>query len=224
MDRPEFVTDNFWDSDASEVKLEDVFKHVGDLSTKYSGLETKHTDLETQHTTLQTENETLKGKLPGEPPETYEFKLKDGTVIDGAAAEAFIPVLKELGVSQDGAAKLFGLYVNELDRQDGELTDVFKQQRTEWANSSKTDNEFGGDKFDDSLVIAQKAIAKFGSDDFKTLLEETGLGNHPEVIRAFWKIGTLISEDQTLLANRGAHDEKDVAALMFPKSPEARSQ
>lgn len=217
MDRPDYVPEEFWNPESGEIKAEDVFKHLGSLGTQ-------HEELTQQHTTLQSEHDKLKGQLPGEPPEKYELKLEDGTTLSDPAVEAFTPALKELGVTEEGAQKLFGLYVKELERQDAELSKVYEDQRTKWAETSKADSEFGGDKFDETLKVAQQAIGRFGSDDLKTLLEETGLGNHPEVIRMFWKLGTSISEDQTLQSSSGDRSEQDVARLMFPNSPQARSQ
>jgi len=43
----------------------------------------------------------------------------------------------------------------------------------------------------------------------------TGLGNHPEVIRAFYKAGKAISEDRFIPGSpKGA--EMDMAKRMFP--------
>ena len=41
--------------------------------------------------------------------------------------------------------------------------------------------------------MARRAVRAFGSDQLSDLLNETGLGNHPEMIRAFAKIGAELS-------------------------------
>ena len=65
----------------------------------------------------------------------------------------------------------------------------------EWTEAAKVDKEYGGDKFNENLSIAKTALDKFGSDGLKNLLNETGLGNNPEVIRYFYNVGKQISED-----------------------------
>ena len=56
----------------------------------------------------------------------------------------------------------------------------------------KADPDFaGGDqaRFDAQLKVAQAAVEHYGGAEFKKFLNETGMGNHPDLIRAFAKIG-----------------------------------
>lgn len=73
-------------------------------------------------------------------------------------------------------------------------------QVNEWSAQSKADKEFGGDRFDANLAIAKKSMLAFASPALVELLNTTGLGNHPEVIRMFYKSGLAISEDQMVPA------------------------
>ena len=67
--------------------------------------------------------------------------------------------------------------------------------RASWSESSRTDKEFGGDKLNENLAVAQKAMNAFGTPELRAVLNKTGLGNHPELIRAFVRAGKAISED-----------------------------
>jgi len=63
--------------------------------------------------------------------------------------------------------------------------------------------------------VARKALETFGTPELRDVLNMTGMGNHPEVIRAFYKAGKAISEDRFVQGNpRGA--EPDMAKRMFP--------
>jgi hypothetical protein len=62
--------------------------------------------------------------------------------------------------------------------------------------SSKTDQEFGGEKLSENLSVAKKALDAFGTPELRKLLDDSGLGNHPEVIRMMYRAGKAISEDR----------------------------
>ena len=67
--------------------------------------------------------------------------------------------------------------------------------RKDWFEASKSDKEFGGEKLEQNLGIAKKALDTFGSPELNQLLVSTGLGNHPEVIRMMYRAGKAIGED-----------------------------
>lgn len=80
-----------------------------------------------------------------------------------------------------------------------EQTEMLKKARSDWAEASRNDLELGGERFGASINTAIKAIDAFGTDELKALLNESGLGNHPEIIRAFYRVGRAM-EDQGLAA------------------------
>jgi hypothetical protein len=46
------------------------------------------------------------------------------------------------------------------------------------------------------LSIAKKALDQFATPEFKSFLEESRLGNNPEVIRFMLRVGKAVSEDR----------------------------
>jgi hypothetical protein len=148
-------------------------------------------------------------------PEKYEFKFGDGVELDEPAIQLFTPVLKELGITQEAAQKLADVFVKELTRQDSVLSEHYSSQRDSWAATSKSDKDFGGANFEANTKIAQTAVAKFGSPALKEILETTGLGNHPEMVRFFWKVGQTIREDSTVNPGGENPPPKDTASLLF---------
>lgn len=154
------------------------------------------------------------GATPPTVPEKYEFNLGEGVQLDPAAVESFTPILKELGISQEGATKLAAAFMGELGRQDGLLGELYTTQADEWAKAAKSDKEFGGANFEANAKIAQQAIARFGTPELKQVLNETGLGNHPEFVRLFWKLGQTIQED-TNVQGGNAGTTKSIESLLF---------
>lgn len=129
-------------------------------------------------------------------PETYEFKTPEGLKLDETVVAEFSTVAKELGLPQDAAQKIIDKLAPKIaERSATAQKDAIAALQTEWTNSTKADKEFGGDKLDANLSVAKKALDAFGTPELRTLLNETGLGNHPEIIRAFYRAGKTISED-----------------------------
>ena len=88
------------------------------------------------------------------------------------------------------AQRLHDAYVQRM--MDGQSDAVLDQQRQfeDWGNEMKKEY---GTAYDEKVGMARRAVRAFGSDQLSDLLNETGLGNHPEMIRAFAKIGAELS-------------------------------
>lgn len=109
------------------------------------------------------------------------------------ALETFTAAAKELGLSQENGQKLLGKLAPVLEAAQVEK---YRADRDAWANESRGDKEFGGDKLPENLAIAKKAIERFGGAELVKVLNETGYGDHPAVIRTFYRAGKAISEDK----------------------------
>lgn len=131
--------------------------------------------------------ETIQGA-----PEAYEFKAPDGQEFDVEVIKAYSEVAKELNLPQEAAQKVLDKMGPIMANQTGER---LKAVRAEWADSAKADKEFGGKALPENLAVAKKALSTFGTPELRAFLEETGLGNHPEIIRAFYRAGRAISDD-----------------------------
>ena len=146
-------------------------------------------------------------------PEKYEFKAPEGSELNPVVMAKFEGVAKDLGLSQEAAQKV-------LDAMGPEIVSAQKAQveaiKTQWAESAKTDKEFGGDKLNENLAVAKKALDAFGSPELRMLLNDTGLGNHPEIIRAFFKAGQKISSGSFIPSGGGAVSAKDAASALYP--------
>lgn len=131
-------------------------------------------------------------------PEKYEFKFDDGVTLDADVMKEFENNARELDLDQAAAQKIANLGAKMSAKLQSDLKSKVETAHKEWAAAAKADPEFGGEKLEANLGIAQKAIAQFASEPLKALLRDTGLGNNPEVIRLFWKVGQAISEDKLI--------------------------
>ena len=151
------------------------------------------------------ESETSEQEPKDGAPEKYEFndKVADAPeVLDPEVLTAFGEVAKELDLPQDAAQKVLDKVAPVIQARQAEQVE---KARIDWAEESKSDQEFGGETFETNLETAKTALNAFGTEPFKQLLSESGLGNHPEVIRFMYRAGKAISEDSYVGNSQGAN-------------------
>jgi hypothetical protein len=145
-----------------------------------------------ESTLLGSEGEEAKAEVP----EKYEFTVPEGMEIDNALVEILSPVMKEVGLTQESAQKLADAYIPYVEQQvksnETAAIEEWNKKVEEW--KTQTTQELGASLKED-LVTASKFIDKFGSSKVREVLNETGLGNHPELVKLFVKAGKAISED-----------------------------
>lgn len=125
------------------------------------------------------------------PVDYTDFTVPEGYTLEGEVGDKFKAVAKELGLNQEQAQKLIDIDVQRVQAQ----TESVHKATLEWQTMAKADKEIGGEALDANVAIAKKALDAFGSPALKELLLNSGLGNHPEFIRVFCKIGKAISDD-----------------------------
>jgi hypothetical protein len=126
-----------------------------------------------------------------------QLKVPEGLQVDEKTLTGFKDLAQGLGLKGEGAQKLLDLHASELKRAQEAAGEAKKAQYQQWLDEAKADPEIGGAKWDASLATAQRALVRFGGEKLLKALDEAGVGNHPELIRAFVKAGTAIAEDTT---------------------------
>lgn len=148
---------------------------------------------------------------PPEVPESYEFKMPEGVTLDPAAADEFTAIAKELKLSAADAQKVADVGAKMAQRQAEQHANLVEQ----WAQDVKADKEIGGDNLEQNLAVARKAMEAFGSPELKALMDSTGIGNHPAVVRFCIKVGGVVNEDGFVRGSTKTA-ESDPAKKMFP--------
>lgn len=152
---------------------------------------------------------------PTGAPEKYEFKVPDGVNMDEASLKSFSEFAKDLDMPQEAAQAMLEKMGPAWRQRQAE---AIAKVHNEWSESSKTDKEFGGEKLTENLAVAKKALDAFGTPELRSLLNETGLGNNPEIIRAFYRAGKAISEDKFVPSGNGNPKQgvRDPAKSLYP--------
>lgn len=145
-------------------------------------------------------------------PEKYEFKPAEGQELDTSALEQFEPIARELNLTNEQAQKMVDLYGTKImPMVQQQQAEAWQKQTEGWAETVKADKEIGGDKLTANLSAAQRALDQFGTPELKEYLNATGLGNHPDLVKTFVKIGKAMSEDGMVDgSNQGQRSAADV--------------
>ncbi|HDX8826597.1 TPA: peptidase [Klebsiella michiganensis] len=152
---------------------------------------------------------------PEGAPEKYEFQAGEGVELDAEALKDFEPVARELNLTNDQAQKLVDAYPKILAGVQQRQTEAWQAQTEQWAADVKADKEVGGDKLTANLSAAQRALDQFGTPELREYLDGTGLGNHPELVKAFIKVGKAMSEDGVITGKESG--QRSAAEVLYGK-------
>ena len=132
-------------------------------------------------------------------PDGYDFELGDGEQSDEVAD--FKNVAHQLGLTNDQARNILGIY-NQISQNDmAQEDEQFEQMNVEYLQDIQSE---WGDSFNKNAELARRAFTDFASEELMDVLRETGLSNHPEMLKTFARIGQVLSEDNVLPGTRGA--------------------
>lgn len=148
-------------------------------------------------------------------PEKYDLKLPEKALLDTTHLEKIASFAKERGLSNEEAQTL-------VERENGAVSSfqeglIAKQKALAdtWVNAAKTDKEIGGEAFTKNVELAHRAIDRFATPELKKELDATGLGNHPELVRMFVRVGKSMSEDQFFKADSQTSGKKSAAETLY---------
>lgn len=155
------------------------------------------------------------GDKPEGAPEKYEFQAAEGVELDTEALKEFEPVARELNLTNEQAQKLVDAYPKILAGVQQRQAEAWQKTTEQWAADVKADKEIGGDKLISNLSAAQRALDQFGTPELKEYLNTTGLGNHPDLVKTFVKIGKAMSEDG--MVTGGNEGQRSAAEVLYGK-------
>ena len=143
-------------------------------------------------------------------PEEYgTFELPDNFDMNEETLGEYHTFAKENNLTQEQAQRGVDMVAQ---MKQAEMNQWVEQQKS-WVDDAKSDTEFGGDKFDQSISVAVKARDSFGTPEFNEMLDSSGLGNHPEMIRFLSRVGKQISEDGVVVGGSSISNQTREAVL-----------
>ena len=144
-------------------------------------------------------------------PEKYDVKVPEGMTLNSDLLEAVTPVFKDLGITQDAAQKLIDAYAPVIAKQAQAQHDAamqnFDKQIESWGEETK--KMLGPDHMK-QMAPASKLINAFAGAEapaLRQLLTDTGLGNHPLMVKFMIAAGKAISADKFVEGGNNSQDD-----------------
>ena len=141
------------------------------------------------------------GKL-GRPeaPDKYNIKLPEvkGGNLSPEMQQEFMKVAHGLGLNNKQVQEILNFEAQRINKD----AEVFSNAMQE--SEMELKKEYGK-AYDQKIASAQRAVRDIGDDDFVKLLDETGMGNHPAMVRFAAKIGDMLAEDAAIGVGSAFH-------------------
>ena len=115
--------------------------------------------------------------------------------VDGELVNKFFEEAHRIGLNKQQAAGLIRWQTSLQEEQAA----LYEQGTVEAMHGAETAmrKEFGN-AYEEKISMAQAAAKQFGGEELIKVLNETGLGKSPEVIKAFANIAKVISNDEVI--------------------------
>lgn len=149
--------------------------------------------------------------LDAVPEGDYTLTLPDDLPVDDALLGALTPAMKKAGITGKQANVLAEAFAAQKKAE----YEAFGKTVADWGKAAQADAEIGGVNWDTSVANAQRVIRDFGTPALREYLNQTGAGNHPEVIRLIAKVGAVLSEDKPTNTSQGKV-ARDAVATLYP--------
>ena len=145
----------------------------------------------------------------------YDLKLSENSLLDPAKVDEIKAYAKSKNLSPEQAQDLLNREEATLKSFVDQQQEEIKKASEEWKKQSLLDKEIGGENFNKNVEFAHRAMKRFGNETLTKYLDERGLGNHPDVIRMFMKIGQAMAEDKIIGSNSQGGQKKSLEEIFY---------
>ncbi len=134
----------------------------------------------------------------GAPQDPSNYELEQTDVFDETSFDAFKNKAYELGLSNQQAKEIAGLYADQVNT--GRQVLEQRAEEVRFSGEQELRQQFG-DHFDQRLEMARSASQTVMNENDLKIFSEVQLadgrllGDHPAIVRAFTKVAELLGED-----------------------------
>ena len=104
-----------------------------------------------------------------------------------------------------------------LSYEENRLQQTAQRTREEQAHWARQTQALFGSKWQEEISKAVRAANAFGGEELRQLLEKTGLGNHPVIVRTFYAVAQRMSEDVSPGGAPSATTDKTFTQALYGK-------
>ncbi len=150
-------------------------------------------------------------------PSGYEINAQDETT------SQYLQEAHKAGLSKAQARQIYDWYNTNAQLSETAAKDQFELQQQNFVHELKQD---WGRDYEGNVDVARRAFLQLADGETLKLVEETGLGNHPGLVKMMNRVGQLMQEDGLLQNDVGtsmnggkADIESRLSELMAPDGP-----
>lgn len=219
-----FVLPDNWQSKLpDDIKDEPVLKKYTDFNTMVKSLVHAQKAIGADKVVKPGKNATDADwkafwKSTGVIPESldkYDVKTPDIFAQDKEVIDNLKKVAFESDIQPKAFQKIMDVYAESIKGLTMKQQSYNKQLQDTDIAGLKTE---WGAKYDSNIAKAKQALAKFGDDNLRKILDTTGLGSNSAIIKAFAKMGENLVEDG--ISGEGSSGE----GLYTPKEALSKAQ
>lgn len=144
-------------------------------------------------------------------PENYAFTGADA--LDSKDIDAFSGFAKSAGLNQQQAQAVLNLGLAQNKAAHESMT----RQEQEWRAQILAEPDIGGDNIRATAEYAKLALKHYGDDgEIHELLDRSGYGSNPKILRFLYNVGKSVSEDTPPNAGSSGKEELPLHERMYP--------
>lgn len=163
-------------------------------------------------TTKATETPKVEDKTA---PIAFEIKKADGSLVDAAQVEKIASFAKEHGLSNAQAQAIYNRENAAVTAFEADAVKQHNERKTQWIEEAKKSSILGGEHFDQNVQGAHLTLQRFSTPEFTKLLDETGFGNHPQLLEVFFNIHKATQDDSFVRAGSQSNDLKPTSEILY---------
>ncbi len=160
------------------------------------------------------------------PLAVEDIVVPEGRVYDEELGKSFLDIVNDTSLTRKELAnKLVAMYAGQQDKMlqglqaadiavDGQL----KAISAGWAKAAKADSEYGGRNWEASQGVIVAGRDHLATPGAREILETYSLGDHPEIVRMFYRAGKLLGEDRMSGGGKTGQKKPDIAEAIFGDS------
>lgn len=148
-----------------------------------------------------------------------DLKVPDGVQLNAETVKEVYEQAKELGLNKTQAQAFLEARSVTQEQVESMAKASVESLKSVWLEEFKNDPEIGGDKALETAEHAKRAVEAFATEEFRKTLDDTGFGNHPEMLRMFSKIGKkMIANDSFISGKPVSTSTKSTADIFYGES------
>ena len=152
--------------------------------------------------------------LAPRPPQDLNLSLPEGIAWAQDALEKFTALAQEIALTPEQAQRLVDLEASYVRTERERADKAREEELRSWTEQTRA---LFGQNYEAEIARAVAAADAFGGEELRDLLAQTGLGNHPVIVRTFNEIGKRISEDTAAAGQAAPVRDKTFTEALYGK-------